>query len=312
MRRSTIHRGTIHSVLGVSLVAGAIVAMIVDALFAPAAEGATPAPPSVVEGEAIAGGAVQRIDDYAAATEAARQSQAMLLVSVEPAGGDAADAAGQWLERPDVQQRFAASGTPWVFCRLGMHDAGAGLVGDPALREMRRGPGVFVVDHTPGAYAGRVVSILPRTAGKYYSFSPSHLDALAALPQGSLTQRSLILAVRIHPEHPQSTQGSFDPTLAEAATAHSEHQSRIGRQGHHGWQSRSQALSGRVGGGYPQEVCAESWENQDLLDSCVDCVASWRQSSGHWSAVRSLQSSYGYDIRRGPNGIWYATGIFVK
>ena len=306
-----MRQSNIRSVLSVSLVAGAIAAMLVNAFFAPPAEGATPAPPSVVEGEAIAGGAVQRIDDYAAATEAARQSQAMLLVSVEPAGGDPADAAGQRLERPDVQERFAASGTPWVFCRLGLHDAGAGLVGDPALREMRRGPGVFVVDHTPGAYTGRIVSILPRTAGKYYSFSPSHLDELASLPQGSLTQRSLILAVRIHPEHPQSTQGSFDPTLTEAATSHSDHQARIGRQGHHDWQSRSQALAGRVGGGgYPQEVCAESWENQDLLDSCVDCVASWRQSSGHWSAVRSPQSSYGYDIRRGPNGIWYATGIF--
>lgn len=303
----------IRSVLGVSLVAGAIAAMIVDALFAPPAEGATPAPPTIAEGSANAGGAIPRIDDYAAATEAARQAQAMLLVSVEPAGGDAADAVGQWLEQPGVQERFAATGTPWVFCRLGLHDAGAGLVGDPALREMRRGPGVFVVDHTPGAYTGRIVSILPRTAGKYYSFSPSHLDALATLPQGSLTQRSLILAVRIHPEHPQSSQGSFEPTLAEAATAHSEHQARIGRQGHHGWQSRSQALAGRVGGsGYPQEVCAESWENQDLLDSCVDCVASWRQSSGHWNAVRSPQSSYGYDIRRGPNGIWYATGIFVR
>lgn len=302
----------IRSVLSVSLAAGAIAAMLVDAFFAPPAKGATPAPPSIAAGESIAGGPVQRLDDYAAATEAARQSQAMLLVSVEPAGGDPADAAGQWLERPDVQERFAASGTPWVFCRLGMNDAGAGLVGDPALREMRRGPGVFVVDHTPGAYTGRIVSILPRTAGKYYSFSPSHLDELASLPQGSLTQRSLILAVRIHPEHPQSTQGTFDPSLAEAATAHSEHQARIGRQGHHDWQSRSQALAGRVGGGYPQEVCAESWENQDLLDSCIDCVASWRQSSGHWSAVRSPQSSYGYDIRRGPNGIWYATGIFVR
>jgi len=308
-----MRRSNIRSVLGVSLVAGAIAAMLVDVLFSPPAEGATPAPPTIADGETAGGGAVQRIDDYAAATEAARQTQAMLLVSVEPAGGDPADAAGQWLERPDVQQRFAASGTPWVFCRLGLHDAGAGLVGDPSLREMRRGAGVFVVDHTPGAYNGRIVSILPRTAGKYYSFSPSHIDELPSLPNGSLTQRSLILAVRIHPEHPQSTQGSFDPTLAEAATSHSEHQARIGRQGHHDWQSRSQALAGRVGGGgYPQEVCAESWENQDLLDSCVDCVASWRQSSGHWSAVKSPQSSYGYDIRRGPNGIWYATGIFVK
>lgn len=271
----------------------------------PTALVATPAPPSFAR-DAI-GGAVQRIDDYAAATEAARQSQAMLLVSVEPTSGNPADQAGQHLESPDVQQRFATSGTPWVFCRISMQDTGAGLVGDPGLVEMRRGPGVFVVDYAHGEFSGRIVSVLPRTAGKYYRFSPFHLDALASLPAGTLTQRSLILAVRVHPEHPQSTQGTCDPRLCQEAASHSVHQASIRKQGHHNWQTRSQ----RIGGG-ASEVCAESWENQDLLDSCVDCVASWRQSSGHWNAVRSPQTAYGYDIRRGSNGIWYATGIFMR
>ena len=271
----------------------------------PAALVATPAPPSF--GRDLDGGAVQRIDDYATAKEAARQSQSMLLVSVEPTAASPADAAGQYLERPDVQQRFATCGTPWVFCRVSMQDTGAGLVGDPSLVEMRRGPGVFVVDHAHAEFAGRIVSILPRTPGKYYRFSPSHLDALASLPAGTLTQRSLILAVRVHPEHPQSTEGMCDPRLCQEAAAHSVHQASIRKQGHHNWQTRSQ----RIGGG-ASEVCAESWENQDLLDSCIDCVASWRQSSGHWNAVRSPQGAYGYDIRRGSNGIWYATGIFTK
>jgi len=271
----------------------------------PATLAATPAPPSFIRNAAE--GPVQRIDDYAAATEAARQSQAMLLVSVEPTAGNPADIAGQHLESPDVQQQFATSGTPWVFCRVSMQDTGAGMVGDPGLVEMRRGPGVFVVDYAHGEFTGRIVSVLPRTPGKYYRFSPSHLDALASLPAGTLNQRSLILAVRIHPENPQSTQGTCDPRLCQEAAAHSAHQASIRKQGHHNWQTRSQ----RIGGG-ASEVCAESWENQDLLDSCVDCVASWRQSSGHWNAVRSPQAAYGYDIRRGSNGIWYATGIFMR
>jgi len=295
---------------------GAVIGMVIGPLVItaaaqaapPAALVATPAPPAFARD--AAGEAVQRIDDYAAATEAARQSQAMLLVSVEPTGGNPADTAGQHLERPDVQQRFAASGTPWVFCRLGMPDAGAGLVGDPGLVEMRRGPGLFVVDYAHGEFTGRIVSILPRTPGKYYRFSPSHIDELASLPPGTLTQRSLILAVRLHPENPQSTQGMCDPQLCREAAAHSGHQASIRRQGHHDWQTRSQRIAGGRGGA--SEVCAESWENQDLLDSCVDCVASWRQSSGHWNAVRSPQAAYGYDIRRGSNGIWYATGIFMK
>jgi len=255
-------------------------------------------------------GAVQRIDDYAAALEAARATRGMVLVSVEPGSGDFADPVGQHMERPDVQERFARSGTPWVFCRVGMNDAGGRLVGDPSLAEMRRGPGVFVVDHTGGAYDGRIVSILPRTPGKYYRFSTSHVDQLASLPTGSLTQRSMILAVRIHPENPQSTFGSCDPSLCQECAAHSAHQARIRRQGHHGWDVRSQRIASRAGSA--SEVCAESWENQDLLDSCVDCVASWRQSPGHWNGVRSPHAAYGYDIRRGGNGIWYATGIFAR
>ena len=269
---------------------------------------ATPSPTR--HGVAPLAVAVPRIDDYAAATEAARAAGGMLLVSIEPVTNAAADAAGGWLERPEVQARFANSGTPWVFCRLGLDADGAALVGEPSLAEMRRGPGIFVVDHTSGPYAGRIVSILPRTAGRYYAFQPAHIDELATLPPASLTQRSLILAVRIHPERPQSTSGTCDPTLCAEAQSHSEHQARLRRQGHHDWATRSQRIAGGLGGA--SEVCAESWENQDLLDSCVDCVASWRHSNGHWAAVSGAQSAYGYDIRRGANGIWYATGIFVR
>jgi len=253
------------------------------------------------------GGRVQRVDDYAAALAAAKQAGAMLLVAVDP---DASDVGGH-LEQADVHQRFAGSDTPWVFCRV-IGPAAAKLVADPALVEMRRGAGVFVIDHAHPEWDGRVVSILPRTPGKYYRFQPHHVDELATLPAGSLTQRSLILAVRIHPENPQSTSGTCDPLLCQEAATHSVHQAAIRRQGHHGWNTRSQRITGALGGaGSASEVCAESWENQDLLDSCVDCVASWRQSAGHWRSVSSPQAAYGYDIRRGGNGIWYATGVFL-
>ena len=61
-----------------------------------------------------------------------------------------------------------------------------------------------------------------------------------------------------------------------------------------------------------QEVVAESWPNESLVEACVDCVDSWRQSPGHWRAVRSRHPLFGYDIKRGRNGIWYATGIFGR
>jgi hypothetical protein len=95
------------------------------------------------------------------------------------------------------------------------------------------------------------------------------------------------------------------------AKSHSRYQARIRVQGHHNWGRRFGRISRFLPGGLrAQEVVAESWPRQGLLDAAVDCVASWRQSAGHWSAVRSRQVRFGYDIRRGSNGIWYATGIF--
>jgi len=247
---------------------------------------------------------------YVAALKAARQQAGMLLVSIEPEPATTAtDPVACYLARADVRSRFATSSTPWVFCRLGMEDGGTQLLASSALRELRQGPGVFVVDQAHDEWLGRVVSVLPRTAGKYYQFSLDDLGLLADLPAGSLTQRSMILAVRRHHEAPQSTCGRCDRRLAEAAAAHSAHQARLQVQGHHGWATRSRQLATSGGA---SEVCAESWPDQDLLDSCVDCVACWRQSSGHWQAVSGRQTAFGYDIRRSSNSIWYATGIFIR
>ena len=264
--------------------------------------------------------------DYTLATQKAQQLHALLLVSVEPSTAEspadrlADDAVGQWLGRLDVQQRFASSEKPWIFCRIGSNETVSvgsqqvRLIDHPSLVELRHGPGIFVVDyaHEAAGLHGRIVSIVPRTAGKYYRFSPAHIDELATLPAGTLTQRSMMLAVRIHPERPLSVYGKQEPILANEAAAHSLYQALICQQGHHNWQTRSERIAGKLGGVCPTEVCAESWPRQDLLDSCVDCVASWRQSAGHWNAVKSPQVAFGYDIRRGKNGIWYATGIFTR
>ncbi|HWC91011.1 MAG TPA: hypothetical protein VG433_15185, partial [Pirellulales bacterium] len=131
------------------------------------------------------------------------------------------------------------------------------------------------------------------------------------LPPGTLTQRTLVFAVRIHPERPASTVGQLLPVLAEEAKTHSNYQAAIQVQGHHHWDARFQRLSTVLPAGLQgREVCAESWPNERLVDAAVDCVDCWRQSSGHWSAVSARHPVFGYDMRRGANGIWYATGVF--
>jgi uncharacterized protein YkwD len=103
------------------------------------------------------------------------------------------------------------------------------------------------------------------------------------------------------------------PLLATEAARHSQHQASINVQGHHGWDARFQNINARLPAGHVSyEVCSESWPGQSLLDAAEECVDSWSQSSGHWGQVSRQAEYYGYDMRRGTNGVWYATGIFGR
>jgi hypothetical protein len=187
------------------------------------------------------------------------------------------------------------------------------LMEHDAFAELNGKPGAAIIDfaHDAEDYHGYVVSILPLSDGKYYRFTPKYLSTLLDLPPGTLTQRTMIFAVRIHPEAPQSTRGRLSSVLTGEAREHSRHQARIRVQGHHNWSHRFQRITGLLPFGLrAQEVVAESWPNEGLVDAAIDCVDSWRQSPGHWGAVVSDQPHYGYDIKRGENGIWYATGLF--
>jgi hypothetical protein len=192
------------------------------------------------------------------------------------------------------------------------------LLGHPSFAEMLRRPGVAILDlrDKKSPYFNQVVSVLPFTSNRFATSSYSGTRALATLldlPTGTLTQRTMVFAVRMHPESPASTQGNVDTALLGAAKSHSDHQASIGVQGHHNWDSRFQQINAQLPSGLmAQEVVAESWPGESLVEAAEDCVHSWRQSPGHWRAVRSWQPRFGYDIKRGRNGIWYATGIFGR
>ncbi len=185
------------------------------------------------------------------------------------------------------------------------------LLDHPAFAEMLGRPGVAIVDlvHERAEYYGHVVSTFPFSPGRYYR--KYAFSIILDLPPGTLTQRTMIYAVRVHPERPASTQGVFHNVLAEEAKLHAKYQAKVLSQGHQSWETRFHRINSRLPGGVmAREIVAESWPGQTLVDACVDCVDSWRQSPGHWSAVRSRHPVFGYDIKRGRNGIWYATGIF--
>lgn len=261
------------------------------------------------------GGLDWYVDYYSAYRDAAADAK-FLLINVVPTTASAAQQGAEQTiaASAKLQQQLANV----VRLRVPA-DATINVEGQPrrllsfgSFAELSGGAGWVLIDlrNKDQEYYGHAVSVLPYSGGKYYHWRPDYLSVILSIPAGSLTQRTMIWAVRIHPEGPQSTWGTFHPALASGAMQQASYQANVGQQGHQNFDSRFHSLSAATGGPVA-EVCAESWPNQNMIDSCLDCVDSWRHSSGHWRGVSGRHRAFGYDIRRGRNGIWYGTGIFA-
>jgi hypothetical protein len=216
-------------------------------------------------------------------------------------------------------QAAQAALAPFVLCKVPRNEVvtvkgeNVALIEHPAFAELQGKAGLAVIDYTQpdSPHFGRLVSVYPLSSRR--QLARNELLVLLDLPAGSLTQRTLIFAVRTHPEQPASTQGQLVSLLAAESESHAQHQADIALQGHHQWEARFHRINAKLPPGMlAQEVCAESWPGQGLFEAALECVHSWRQSPGHWSAVGAQQTFFGYDMKRGRNGVWYATGIFAR
>lgn len=253
---------------------------------------------------------------YSEAMNVAREEGKMMFIYFHEPGTPDLAVFDRWLEST---QDGATLAKVMVFCavptdlKVVTDGKEMKLLSHPAFQHMEGRPGVAMIDFVDqdDETYGHVVSVYPLTGQR--RLTESAVSHLARLPRGTLTQRSLVLAVCMHRERPRSVTGRWNPMLAEETQSHSLHQARIRLQGHHNWDSRFNRIVGRLGGaGGAQEVCAESWPGQTLMDAAEECVSSWRGSSGHWQAVSSPQDSFAYDMKLGSDGVWYATGIFTR
>lgn len=286
-----------------------------------AATGSTPAEataPPAPAAMASAGG-LDWYTDYYDACRAAVDQGRFLLINVTGAAGASASATQQNAERYIAGNARLRDQLSRVVRLRVSADATIDVDGQPrrllsfsTFGELHGGAGFVLIDlaNKNQSYYGHAVSVLPYASGKYYHWRPDYLSTILSIPAGSLTQRTMIWAVRIHPEGPRSTYGTHHPQLADGALQQASYQASVGQQGHQNFETRFHSLSAAAGSSV-SEVCAESWPGQTMIDSCIDCVDSWRHSSGHWNGVSRPHRAFGYDIRRGRNGIWYGTGIFA-
>ena len=107
--------------------------------------------------------------------------------------------------------------------------------------------------------------------------------------------------------------GQLHLTLQQAAERHATYQASVHIQGHQGWEWRVAELRRQMPGCHTfKEVANESWPGQDMDAAAYEMFRSWRLSAGHWSAVNGRCRYYGYSMRRGSNGVWYACAIFAE
>jgi hypothetical protein len=184
------------------------------------------------------------------------------------------------------------------------------LLDHPAFRYMYNTQGIAMIDLTnaDSEVYGQVVSAHPFTDGQHYtSFSTG---VILGLPRGTVTQRALIYAARIHPAAPVSTtRGQCNGYLCEQARQSSKLMALYGSVGHHQWGNRYAEIA-RETGRSAQEVAAMSG-NPRLIDAAVELVNQWYWSPPHWAIMGAPASIFGYDLVQTPSGHWFGTGLFA-
>ena len=183
----------------------------------------------------------------------------------------------------------------------------------PGFEHLVGHPGLIVIDFESRdkPYYREVVGILPFLQGM--SPTAEQTETFLDLPPGTLTQRTLTYAVRVHPSQPLSANGKPAPAVMRAATDHAVFQAERGILGHHNFGARSYQTKIALGeSGSPSEICAQTQSGLGLFEGAIAAMRAWRYSSGHWSIARKFHRYYGYDMVRGKNGAWYAVGFFIN
>jgi len=156
---------------------------------------------------------------------------------------------------------------------------------------------------------GQVVSAHPFSAGRHYTVRSTRI--VLGLPAGSITQRTLIYAVRLHPAAPLSTtDGKCHGYLCQKARQSSQLMAMYGSVGHHDWGTRSGEIAFQTGR-TAQEVAAMSG-NRSLIGAAVEVVDQWYGSPSHWGIMSAPAAIFGYDLVRDSAGNWWGTGLFAN
>ncbi|GIW79761.1 MAG: hypothetical protein KatS3mg105_1568 [Gemmatales bacterium] len=200
---------------------------------------------------------------------------------------------------------------------------GERLLDHSAFEDMLGKPGLVIINlHDPESpFYKAIISAHPLVRSRYRwvpDYGKREIGIILDLPSHlSLTQRSMIYALRVHPENPKSVFGEPHAAFMDHCAWHCDRQASMMNQHHADLIGASRRIGLRLRRQLrnASEVVAESWGKvvggENVLEAAFSCVDAWRHSPSHWGAVSSYHRYFGYDLSRARNGTWYATGIFA-
>lgn len=255
------------------------------------------------------------LTDYAKASQLAREQKKDLLIYFREGGQ--LDSALADANLRDRLAKFVLMRVPADYEVLGKR-----LLDHPALAEMMGKPGLAIISlHDKDLPTFNTAISVHPWVGSRYGWVPGYgVNEVAAIldlpPDATLSQRSMIYAVSVHPERPQSVLGRAHPALLGHTQRHSLRQAAMNNQHHANIVAAGQQIMAETGESIfsQSEVVAQSWGSvvggENVLEACFSCIDAWRHSPGHWNAVAGVHRYFGYDIAKAASGTWYATGFF--
>lgn len=187
---------------------------------------------------------------------------------------------------------------------------GLTLMSHSSFKYMYGRQGIAMIDLTDSEseHYGQVVSAHPFSPGKHYTVRGTKI--VLGLPIGTVTQRALIYAVRLHPAAPISTtDGKCHGYLCKQARQGSKLMANYESVGHHDWGTRYTEIA--VATGKSASEVAAMGGNVHLIDAAIFVVDQWYGSPAHWGIMSAPATIFGYDLVRAQSGNWYGTGVFA-
>ena len=183
-----------------------------------------------------------------------------------------------------------------------------------SFRHLGMRPGIAVVDLTDPASPNhaRVVSALPLPESG--QFNNADLMLALNLPQGAISQRTLLFAIRSTVPDSSLSMRDFSQTLIELAHRNSRFMANAGQVGSFDLENRAQQVEKEFGSQADLRELVFATETETTIhDAALQAVTSWISNSESFDILDSPAKAMGMEMfQNSESGRWYVTCFVVR